>query len=158
MCQYWSVQCNVKRFVKISLDATLNVQILIYSTWCQEICWNLHRRDFESANVSPSKVMSKDLQRFHLQDFERTNIGLFKVMSRDLLKFALTRLWTSNIGLFNVMSIDMWRFALTRLWARKCWSIQCRGFALARLWTRKCWSIKVLSRFAKIFIDKTYSK
>uniref|UniRef100_A0A6C0CAP6 Uncharacterized protein n=1 Tax=viral metagenome TaxID=1070528 RepID=A0A6C0CAP6_9ZZZZ len=42
MCQYWSVQCDVKRPVKICIDETLNVPILIHSKQCQEICEDLH--------------------------------------------------------------------------------------------------------------------
>uniref|UniRef100_A0A6C0C8B2 Uncharacterized protein n=1 Tax=viral metagenome TaxID=1070528 RepID=A0A6C0C8B2_9ZZZZ len=50
----------------------------------QEICGDLHRRDFECANIGP-----------------------FKVMLRDLLKFALTRLKHPNIGPFKVVSINL---------------------------------------------------
>uniref|UniRef100_A0A6C0C782 Uncharacterized protein n=1 Tax=viral metagenome TaxID=1070528 RepID=A0A6C0C782_9ZZZZ len=39
----------------------LNVPILIHSMRCQETCKDLHRQDFEHANIDPFNAISKDL-------------------------------------------------------------------------------------------------
>jgi len=79
--EYWSIRCDVKRSVKICIDETLNVWILVHSMQCQEICGDLHWRDFEHTNIDPFNVMPRDL---YWQDFECANIDLFNVVSRDL--------------------------------------------------------------------------
>jgi len=88
-CKYWYIQSDVKRSMTICIDKTLNMPILIYSKWCQEICGDLYWFDLKAQIL----VHPKRCENLHRQDFECANIGLFNMMSRDLWRFALTRLW-----------------------------------------------------------------
>jgi len=67
--------------MKNCIDETLNMSILVHSIQYQENYEELHRRDFEHANIGPFNSMSRKL---HRRDFEHANIGSFNSISREL--------------------------------------------------------------------------